>query len=61
MLFAVFFDLIIWGTVPGLLTMVGSTLILGSAIYVAIQKDSVQSSGHESKDVDYIPLNGDGE
>ncbi|KAF2667770.1 hypothetical protein BT63DRAFT_426616 [Microthyrium microscopicum] len=56
MLFAVTFDLVIWGTVPGLLTIVGSSLIVGSAVYVALQKDSVQSGGKDSKDVDYIPL-----
>jgi drug/metabolite transporter (DMT)-like permease len=56
MLFAVVFDLVIWGTVPGLLSILGSTLILGSAIYVAIHKDALQSGGQDSKDEESIPL-----
>jgi drug/metabolite transporter (DMT)-like permease len=62
MLFAVIFDLVIWGTVPGLWSTVGSTLILGSAIYVAIHKDAVQSDdGQGSKDEESVPLTGSGE
>jgi hypothetical protein len=38
MLFALLFDRWIFGTVPGLWSLLGSGLILGSAIYVAIQK-----------------------
>lgn len=36
MLFALAFDKIVWGTVPGTLSIVGSSLILGSALYVAV-------------------------
>ena len=36
MLFALAFDKIVWGTVPGALSIVGSSLILGSALYVAV-------------------------
>ncbi|OCK93953.1 uncharacterized protein K441DRAFT_563860 [Cenococcum geophilum 1.58] len=44
MLFALAFDKLIWGTTPGALSIVGSSLILGSAIYVAMRKE------HELKD-----------
>lgn len=40
MLFALSFDKLIWGTTPGALSIVGSSLILGSAIYVAMHKES---------------------
>jgi drug/metabolite transporter (DMT)-like permease len=43
MLFALAFDKIIFGTTPGLLSIVGSSLILGSAIYVAVHKDAAVS------------------
>ena len=36
MLFALAFDKIVWGTVPGALSIVGSSLILGSALYIAM-------------------------
>ena len=39
MLFALSFDKLIWGTTPGALSIVGSSLILGSAIYVAMRKE----------------------
>lgn len=38
MLFALTFDKLVWGTAPGALSIVGSSLILGSAIYVAMHK-----------------------
>ena len=37
MLFALLFDKWVFGTVPGLWSLLGSGLILGSAIYVAVQ------------------------
>lgn len=37
-LFALLFDRWVFGTVPGLWSLLGSGLILGSAIYVAVQK-----------------------
>lgn len=40
MLFALTFDKLVWGTTPGALSIVGSSLILGSAIYVALHKDA---------------------
>ncbi|OCK81791.1 hypothetical protein K432DRAFT_325493 [Lepidopterella palustris CBS 459.81] len=39
MLFALGFDKLIWGTTPGTLSIIGSSLILGSAIYVAMHKE----------------------
>lgn len=38
MLFALAFDKLVWGTTPSMISLVGSSLILGSAIYVALQK-----------------------
>lgn len=38
MLFALTFDKLVWGTTPGALSIIGSSLILGSAIYVAMNK-----------------------
>lgn len=39
MLFALAFDKLVFGTTPGILSIIGSSLILGSAIYVAVKKD----------------------
>lgn len=39
MLFALAFDKLVWGTTPGALSIIGSSLILGSAIYVAIHRE----------------------
>ena len=39
MLFALAFDKIIFDTTPGALSIVGSSLILGGALYVAVQSD----------------------
>ena len=36
MLFALAFDKLVWNTTPGLMSIVGSSLILGSALYVAV-------------------------
>lgn len=40
MLFALTFDKLVWGTTPGALSIVGSSLILGSAIYVAMHREA---------------------
>jgi drug/metabolite transporter (DMT)-like permease len=40
MLFALTFDKLVWGTTPGALSIIGSSLILGSAIYVAMKKEN---------------------
>lgn len=39
MLFALAFDKLVWGTTPGVLSITGSSLILGSAIYVAMHRE----------------------
>ncbi|KAF2872519.1 hypothetical protein BDV95DRAFT_492106 [Massariosphaeria phaeospora] len=39
MLFALFFDRLVFGTSPGALSIIGSSLIVGSAIYVAMHKE----------------------
>jgi hypothetical protein len=39
MLFALALDRMIFGVVPGAMSIIGSSLILGSAIYVAILKE----------------------
>lgn len=44
MLFALSFDKLIWGTTPGTLSIVGSSLILGSAIYVAMHKEGPKAT-----------------
>lgn len=44
MLFALGFDKLIWGTTPGVLSIIGSSLILGSAIYVAMRKEDTQKT-----------------
>lgn len=54
MLFALGFDKLIWGTTPGVLSIIGSSLILGSAIYVAMRKEDTQKMEvpEESRDRD---------
>jgi hypothetical protein len=42
MLFALGFDKVIFGTTPAPLSIIGSSLILGSAIYVAVHKDEAK-------------------
>jgi hypothetical protein len=43
MLFALTFDKLIFGHTPDWLSIVGSSLILGSAIYVAVQKANAKT------------------
>lgn len=38
MLFALFWERLIWGTSPGWLSIFGSIMILGSALYVGTRK-----------------------
>lgn len=46
MLFALAFDKWIFDHTPGVLSIIGSCLILGSAIVVALQKDSGSTKGN---------------
>ncbi|KAL6706163.1 hypothetical protein ACN47E_006079 [Coniothyrium glycines] len=47
MLFALTFDKLVWGTTPGTLSIIGSSLILGSAIYVAMNKQDPKKKSQE--------------
>ncbi|KAH0544693.1 hypothetical protein FGG08_001198 [Glutinoglossum americanum] len=40
MLFALAFDKIVWGVSPSVISILGSSLILGSAIYVALRREN---------------------
>ena len=42
MLFAIAFDKLVWNTTPGLLSIVGSSMILGSALYVAVLNNKAE-------------------
>jgi len=42
MIFALIFDKLVFGTNPNLTSMFGSTLIVSSAIYIALQKESIK-------------------
>lgn len=48
MLFALGFDKFFFGQTPGATSIIGSTMILGSAIYMAMQRE--QGSSKESED-----------
>jgi hypothetical protein len=49
MLFALGFDRFIFGQTPGVWSIIGSTLILGSAIYMAMQKDKGSARPDETR------------
>lgn len=61
MLFALAFDKLVWNTTPGMLSIIGSSLILGSALYIAIlnNKPKEQRNIGERLDVELGPTNGD--
>ncbi|KAL8948671.1 MAG: hypothetical protein Q9222_005168 [Ikaeria aurantiellina] len=44
MLFALAFDKLVFDTTPGVLSILGSSLILGSVIFVAVKQDSAKQS-----------------
>ena len=55
MLFALAFDKLVWNITPGLLSILGSSLILGSALYVAVHnnnkvKGSKKNNGQGERD-----------
>ncbi|KAH8701484.1 hypothetical protein GQ44DRAFT_831867 [Phaeosphaeriaceae sp. PMI808] len=52
MLFALSFDKIVWGTTPGALSIVGSSLILGSAIYVALHREDSKKTGQGEGEIE---------
>ncbi|KAH5207468.1 hypothetical protein HBI62_230720 [Parastagonospora nodorum] len=49
MLFALTFDKLVWGTTPGALSIIGSSLILGSAIYVAMHREEPKKSSERER------------
>lgn len=49
MLFALTFDKLIFGHTPDLMSIAGSTLILGSAIYVATMADTGRNNGRKEE------------
>lgn len=49
MLFALGFDKLVWGTTPGTLSIIGSSLILGSAIYVAMHKEVTKKTAADGE------------
>ena len=51
MLFALTFDKLVWGHTPGALSIIGSSLILGSAIYVAMLKEQANKKEEGASDV----------
>lgn len=60
MLFALFWERLVWGTSPGLLSICGSTLILGSVLWVGVKKrDGGEKVRVEDVEV-VVPLVGDG-
>ena len=62
MLFALAFDKIVWGSTPGLWSLLGSSLILGSAVYVAVQNDTSKQkgAGREGRGDEEVALVGGG-
>ena len=52
MLFALAFDKLVWNTSPGLLSILGSSLILGSALYVAVHNNKVKESKETVEDAE---------
>lgn len=49
MLFALLFDKLVFGTNPTVLSFMGSLLILGSALYVATQKETLKQKAEAEK------------
>lgn len=50
MLYALFFDKVVFGQTPGFMSIIGSTLILGSAVYMAVRKEgSAAPKGDEGE------------
>lgn len=49
MLFALIFDKLVFGTNPTIISLLGSSLILGSAIYVAVMKESLKQKAAAEK------------
>ena len=50
MLFALAFDKLVWDTSPDWMSILGSSLILGSAVYVAVLSNKAKKSRHVGSD-----------
>lgn len=50
MLFALFWERIVWGTSPGWLSIAGSALILSSAVYVGTRKSKEKEPPAPTRD-----------
>lgn len=49
MLFALAFDKLVFGTTPGWLSIAGSSLILGSALFVAVYKGRARDKEEQTR------------
>ncbi|KAI4168138.1 MAG: hypothetical protein LQ343_006629 [Gyalolechia ehrenbergii] len=49
MLFALAFDKLVFDTTPGILSILGSSLILGSALYIAVRQDPSKRADHNQR------------
>lgn len=61
MLYALAFDKWVFGQTPGVMSIIGSTLILGSAIYMALQRDSGANNSKENNEGSGGMIGADGE
>lgn len=61
MLFALAFDKLVFHTTPGALSIAGSSLILGSALYVALYNNKKKKEGQGRGDEEVAFVEGDGE
>ncbi|KNG82256.1 hypothetical protein ANOM_008667 [Aspergillus nomiae NRRL 13137] len=50
MVFALFYDRVVWGSTLSLMSWMGSGLILGSAIYVAVVREAPAAAAREDED-----------
>lgn len=65
MLFALAFDKLVWDTTPGILSILGSSLILGSALYIAVlsnkKKETDARGGRGDEEVALVAAEADEE
>jgi LPXTG-motif cell wall-anchored protein len=54
MLFAMFWERMVWGTSPGWLSIAGSALILGSALYVGTRKQQKKVKLRADEEVGFM-------
>lgn len=52
LVFALIIDRVIWGTTPAGWSLVGSALIIGAAVWVALQKSKTPTAQRETPPVD---------